>query len=68
MFEEQAALAASAEGKLADELFVSGALAGGALDMAKQFAIGHMVKVASPAQTRLLGGLRQKWDRYPASY
>jgi hypothetical protein len=34
LFEEQAALAASAEAELADELLVAGALAGGAFDAA----------------------------------
>ena len=41
VFEEQTAFAASAERELADELLVSGALAGGSLDLAEEFAVGH---------------------------
>ena len=45
MFEEEAAFAASAERELADELLVSGALAGGSLDAAEEFAVGHRIMV-----------------------
>jgi len=41
VFDEQTALASSAERELADELFVSGALVGGSLDVAEEFAVGH---------------------------
>ena len=45
VFEEQTALASSAERELADELLVSSALAGGSLDLAKEFAVGHRIMV-----------------------
>ena len=46
MFEEETALAASAEAKLADELLVAGAVSGGTLDAADEFAVALWVGVA----------------------
>lgn len=45
LIEEFAALAAAAEAEFADQLFVSGFAAGGALDMAQKFSIGHVFRV-----------------------
>ena len=59
LFEEEAAFAASAEAEFADELFVAGALSGGALDASDQFAIGVLVRMAghSPRIARVASAL-----------
>jgi hypothetical protein len=52
MLEEQAAFTSSSQRELADELLVSGALAGRLLDVAEKFAIGHRPMVAKAARKR----------------
>ena len=46
LLKEEAALASSAEAELADELFVTCALPGGALDAPDQLAIGVLIGMA----------------------
>ena len=53
VLEEETALAAAAKRELADQLLVSGLLAGGGGDAGEQLAIGHSSRLGQPA-----GGLR----------
>ena len=54
LLEQEAALAAAAEAELADELFVAGAAAGGALDAADELAVGVRVGGVRHAGLRIL--------------